>query len=110
MTDIGERKFQVSLQPFSRKHETVITLKFLDWTGASSELKTTGQGVETKKRKGKKNFTGIQGDGFQIGGGAYLRVRLIHGRLRYIIGQGSFPEKRNLFFFLKDMRFLVCET
>ena len=58
----------------------------------------------------KKNFTGIQGNGFQIGGGAYLRVRLIHGRLRYIIRQGSFPEKRNLIFFLKDMRFLVCET
>ncbi|KAK2546776.1 hypothetical protein P5673_033579, partial [Acropora cervicornis] len=30
----------------------------LETVGASSELKTTGQGVETKKRKRKKNFTG----------------------------------------------------
>ena len=49
----------------------------------------------------KKNFTGIQGNGFQIGGGAYLRVRFIHGRLRYIIFQGSFPGKRNTTFCLK---------
>ena len=34
--------------------------------------------METKKRKQKKTFTGMQGDGFQIGGGGYLRVRLIH--------------------------------
>ena len=97
MTGIGERNFQLSLQPCSQKHEIVITLKFLDCTGASSELKTTGQGVETKKRKQKKNFTGIQGDGVQIGGGAYLQVRLIHGRLRYIIPQGNFPGKGNNF-------------
>ena len=58
--------------------------------------------METKKRKQKKNFTGIQGDVFQIGGGAfYLRVRLIHERLRYIIPQGSFPGKRNITFCLK---------
>ena len=49
--------------------------------------------METKKRKRKKNFTGIQGDGVQIGGGAYLQVRLIYGRLRYIIPQGSFPKE-----------------
>ena len=64
--------------------------------------------METKKRKQKKNFTGIQGDGVQIGGGAYLQVRLIYGRLRYIIPQGNFPGKRNTIFCL--MRFLVCET
>ena len=54
--------------------------------------------METKKLKQKKNFTGMQGDGFQIRGGAYLRGRLIHGRLRYIIPQGSFPGKRNITF------------
>ena len=44
----------------------VILLKFLDETGTSSEPETTAQGVETRKRKRGKNFTGIQRDGFKF--------------------------------------------
>ena len=36
-------------------------------------------------------------------GGAYLRVPLIHGLLRYISSQRCFPEKRNKRFYLKDI-------
>ena len=66
MAGSGKKNFQLSLNPWSRKHVIVIPLKFLDSAGTSSEPETTAQGVEARKRKRGKNFTGIQRDGFKF--------------------------------------------
>ena len=66
MVGIGERKFLLFVHPWSRKCVIVTPLKFLDWTGTSSVPETTLQGVEARKRKRKKNFPGIQGDGLKF--------------------------------------------
>ena len=66
MVGIGERKFQSFVHPWSRKRVIVTPLKFLDWIGTSSVPETTLQGVEARKRKRKKNFPGIQGDGLKF--------------------------------------------
>ena len=65
MAGSGEKIFSC---PFTHGQENmiVIPLKFLDETGTSSEPETTAQGVETRKRKRGKNFTGIQRDGFKF--------------------------------------------
>ncbi|XP_044175577.1 sucrose-phosphate synthase-like [Acropora millepora] len=46
------------------KHLIDKMFQLLDGTSSYSE--TTAKGVETRKRKRKKNLTGIQGDGFKF--------------------------------------------